>query len=136
MALTPINVVAGIIFNEDKSMVLLSLRKPDQHQGNCWEFPGGKVEPLEALEKALSRELNEELGIHVSECAAFCQIEHEYTDKAVKLHFWQVTQFSGVPVGRESQQLKWVALNDLAMLTFPDANKPVVVKLMQTILNT
>ncbi len=121
-----IDVVAGIIFNESGTQILLSLRKPEQHQGNCWEFPGGKMEPSESQQQALVRELNEELGINVLQCAPFTEIEHDYKDKKVRLFFWQVSQFSGNPVGREAQQLAWFNLNELTELEFPAANKPVV----------
>jgi len=124
-----IDVVAGIIFNPEKNQVLLSLRKPDQHQGNRWEFPGGKVEISENPEQALQRELIEELGIHVTASKPFCQIEHCYPDKSVRLHFWQVDNFDGTPVGRENQQLRWFNIAALATLDFPQANQPVVDRL-------
>ena len=130
MPLATINVVAGIIFNNDKTQVLLTLRKPEQHQGNCWEFPGGKIEPEENTEQALVRELDEELGIKVTDCRPYCQIEHEYVDKVVRLQFWQVTAFDGIPLGRENQQFDWFALNELKQLKFPEANVPVVNKLL------
>lgn len=126
-----IEVVAGIIFNADQTQVLLSLRKPDQHQGNRWEFPGGKIEASESIEQALSRELFEELGIKTTAVHAFCQIEHEYADKAVRLHFWCVNHFTGEPVGRENQQLKWFEIATLGELDFPEANKPVVKQLLE-----
>jgi len=131
MSLAPINVVAGVIFSDDQSQVLLTLRKPEQHQGNCWEFPGGKIEASESIEQALVRELDEELGIQVTDTAPYCQIEHEYSDKAVRLHFWQVRAFDGTPHGRENQQLDWFALNELSGLSFPEANLPVVAKLLE-----
>lgn len=126
-----IDVVAGIIFNHDKSQVLLALRKPEQHQGNRWEFPGGKVEASEELEPALHRELIEELGIRVEACKPFCQIEHTYSDKAVRLHFWQVDAFSGDARGRENQKLQWFDMTELAALDFPEANMPVVTQLLE-----
>jgi len=108
---------------------MLSL-EPEQHQGNCWEFPGGKIEASESIEQALKRELDEELGIQVIDCTPYCQIEHEYADKAVRLHFWQVTAFGGIPHGREHQQLDWFAVEELGGLSFPEANSPVVARLM------
>jgi len=131
MSVTLIDVVAGIIFSEDKKRILLAFRKPDQHQGNCWEFPGGKIEKSEETRQALLRELDEELGIEVTDCEPYCQIEHEYSDKAVRLHFWRVTSFNGVPRGRENQQLEWFSFDQIGDLTFPAANKPVVAKLLR-----
>lgn len=110
--------------------MLLALRKPEQHQGNRWEFPGGKIEPPENSEHALSRELEEELGIRVTAAESFCKIEHRYEDKAVRLHFWQVSAFEGEPEGRENQLLRWVDIAKLRELEFPEANKQVVMRLL------
>lgn len=128
-----VDVVAGIIYNPAKTQLLLTLRKPEQHQGNCWEFPGGKIEPNETIGSALKRELNEELGITTLTSNPYCQIEHRYADKAVRLHFWQVTRFEGEPVGRENQALRWVSFKELASLRFPDANQPVVERLLASV---
>ncbi len=126
-----IDVVAGIIYNPSKTALLLALRKPEQHQGNCWEFPGGKIEANETIAHALHRELREELGISTVHVNPYCKIEHRYVDKAVRLHFWQVMEFTGAPVGRENQQLRWVLIEELSELSFPEANKPVVARLLQ-----
>ena len=130
MSKPAIHVVAGIIFSADRSSVLLSLRKPDQHQGNCWEFPGGKIEPEESMEDALARELFEELNISPTHSEFYCDIAHDYTDKKVHLHFFRVTSFSGEPRGRENQQVQWFPLQAIAQLEFPEGNKPVLAQLL------
>lgn len=121
-----IEVVAGIIFNPARTHVLLALRKPEQHQGDRWEFPGGKIEAGEGLSAALARELLEEVGIDVKESEPRTIIEHSYPDKRVRLHFWDVTSFEGTPSGEEGQQLQWVELAKLGELKFPDANQAIV----------
>ena len=121
-----VEVVAGVIFNASGTEVLVALRKPEQHQGDRWEFPGGKLEPGESIAVGLARELSEEIGIDVVSCEARTTIEHNYTDKQVCLYFWDVTEFSGVPEGREGQELRWVALSKLNELRFPDANQSIV----------
>ena len=50
--------------------VLMSRRRADQAMPLLWEFPGGKVEPGEAPEAALAREVREELGLRASPSAA------------------------------------------------------------------
>lgn len=121
-----IDVVAGIIFNDDASEVLLSYRSAAQHQGERWEFPGGKMEAGETVPMALTRELQEELGITVSDVEPFQRIEHQYPDKHVVLHFCKVTGFSGVPSGKEQQQIAWVPIQQLGDYRFPDANQVIV----------
>ncbi len=125
-----IEVVAGVIFDASRERVLLSLRKPDQHQGGLWEFPGGKLEAGEGVVPALARELDEELGIAVLETAERCSLEHAYPDKIVRLRVLDVLAFSGEPRGREGQELRWVAVQELAEVAFPAANAPIVESLL------
>jgi 8-oxo-dGTP diphosphatase len=121
-----VEVVAGVIFNPTRTDVLVTLRKPEQHQGDRWEFPGGKLEPGESIETGLARELSEEIGIEVISSEARATIEHNYPDKQVCLHFRNVTRFAGVPEAREGQQLRWVAVTTLNTLRFPEANQSIV----------
>ena len=122
--------VAGVIFDASGTSVLLALRKPDQHQGGLWEFPGGKMEPGEDQLGALARELREEIGIEVGETAPRCVLEHAYPDKTVRLHVHDVLGFAGEPEGREGQELRWVGLGGLAGMDFPAANAEIVAGLV------
>ena len=98
-------------------------------QGGLWEFPGGKVEVDETIQQALVRELKEELDI-IAECfEPLVVIEHDYGDKIVRLDVWLVTQFDGVPVGCEGQQVKWSTIDELTRYEFPAANKKIIEKI-------
>lgn len=59
--------VAAAVIRGPESSVLIAKRPLDKHQGGLWEFPGGKVEDGEGVESALARELQEELGIEVTQ---------------------------------------------------------------------
>ncbi|KAF0808945.1 hypothetical protein A167_02290 [Alcanivorax sp. S71-1-4] len=118
-------VVAAIIRGAD-GRILLSQRPAHKHKGGCWEFPGGKVEAGEALDAALARELEEELGLRVSACQPFMTIEHHYPELSVRLCFREVTAFEGEAVGREGQPVAWFPPEALSSLGFPEANEPVV----------
>ena len=125
-----VDVVAAVIFDDTREQVLLSLRKPEQHQGDCWEFPGGKIEAGEMLEEALSRELKEELDIVPETSRERRTVIHDYPEKTVRLHFRDVYRYRGVPRGLEAQVLRWVPIRELAGLPFPDANQIIVDELM------
>lgn len=120
-----IHVAVGVICN-GAGQVLIALRAGHQHQGNLWEFPGGKVEEGESCHNALVRELKEELGIDVQESRPLIQIEHHYTDKSVLLDVHRVTRFRGSAYGREGQPLRWVSPQDFNEYDFPEANKPIL----------
>jgi 8-oxo-dGTP diphosphatase len=125
-----IEVAVGVLLSEDKK-VLTSWRQAHQHQGGLWEFPGGKREPEETLFEALKREIHEEIGVEVVEAEPFVRIDHDYGDKQVSLDVWMVSQFNGEPSGREGQDLRWQAINELEADQFPAANVAIITALQQ-----
>lgn len=120
-----VHVVVGVVLNAN-SEVLISLRAVDSHQGGLWEFPGGKIEPQEPVQKALKREFEEELGLTVLDSSPFIKIEHHYSDKSVLLHVWKILRFSGTPQGKEGQAIEWRALDKLRLSDFPRANERII----------
>ena len=125
-----VHVAAAVIRRAD-GHILLAKRADQQHQGGLWEFPGGKVEAGETVPQALNRELQEEVAISVSQSSPLMQLEYAYPEKTVLLDIWLVTEFSGEPHGREGQPLRWVAIDELSSIEFPDANQPIVERLLQ-----
>ncbi|WP_166364389.1 Nudix family hydrolase [Pseudomonas akapageensis] len=120
-----VHVAAAVIRGQD-GRILIARRADTQHQGGLWEFPGGKVEDGEAVELALARELNEELGIVVTSARPLIKVRHDYPDKQVLLDVWEVSSFTGEPHGAEGQPLAWVTARELPNYDFPEANKPIV----------
>ncbi|WP_369958792.1 Nudix family hydrolase [Pseudomonas benzenivorans] len=118
--------VAAAVIRAADGRVLLARRGEDQHQGGLWEFPGGKVEAGEAVQTALARELEEELGIRPTAARPLIQVRHDYPDKQVLLDVWEVSAFAGEPHGAEGQPLAWVAPRQLDDYEFPAANRPIV----------
>jgi 8-oxo-dGTP diphosphatase len=121
-----VHIVAAIIFNADKSQLYITKRPEHLHKGGFWEFPGGKVEMGESAEQAIIRELNEEIGIIVTTQQPFEQFDYDYPDKSLHFDFICVTEFDLVPYGREGQQGKWVTIGELNNYPFPEANRPIV----------
>jgi len=125
-------VVCAIIVNE-ADQVLVALRAPHQDYGGFWEFPGGKCEPGEALQDALTRELREELAIEVQAAEPWMIIDHEYELYFVTLHIWRVLRYEGEPSGCEGQWVQWMNREALKTLQFPEANQPIVEALSVTL---
>ena len=124
-----VHVAVGVIINQQKQ-ILLAKRHEHLHQGGKWEFPGGKVEQNETVTQALIRELKEEVSLNVNSSFAFMDISHDYPDKHVLLDIHLVTDFDGLAIGAEGQQIAWVDIQSLADYDFPEANKPILDKLL------
>ncbi|MEN3157609.1 8-oxo-dGTP diphosphatase MutT [Alkalimonas sp. NCh-2] len=124
-----LHVAVGVITRQGR--VLLSHRASHQHQGDKWEFPGGKLEPGESTLAALKRELFEELSIELHQAKPLMEVHHQYPERDVLLDIWLVESFSGEPKGMEGQQVAWFAVSELAALRFPDANLPIVERVRQ-----
>ncbi|WP_052538117.1 8-oxo-dGTP diphosphatase MutT [Candidatus Photodesmus blepharus] len=116
------HVVAAIILNRTKSKIFITKRFKNLHKGGYWEFPGGKIEVGENPEKALVRELNEEVGIVVKKFSYFGGLFHCYLDRRLQLDFFVVYRFDNYPFGKEGQEGRWVKINELENYQFPEAN--------------
>ena len=124
-----LTVAVGILIDKG-GRVLVTRRKTGTHQGGLWEFPGGKVEPSETIDEALSRELQEELGVSVEAAEPYMVIDHDYGDKQVKLDVYRVTRWQGEARGLEGQPLAWKLPVELVGWPFPAANTPILERLL------
>ncbi len=120
-----LHVAVAIIKNPNQE-VLVALRPPGSHQGNLWEFPGGKLESGETVFSALQREVHEEIGLRVRKAYPFIKIQHDYGDKRVLLDVWQVTEFDGEATGHEGQKIQWLPPADMNYRQFPKANHRII----------
>ena len=122
-----VSVSVGVIKRNDE--VFLGWRNATQHQGELWEFPGGKVDAGETPLMSLKRELKEEIGITIDDLTSvqpMLLIEHQYSDKSVRLHVFLVEEFRGDAHGAEGQKTAWVPINQLECLDFPEANQRII----------
>ena len=120
-----LHVVAAVIRN-NAGEILIAKRPLKLHQGGLWEFPGGKVEEGEDVQQALVRELKEELAIDVKQFRPLIRIPYDYPDRKVLLDIWSVSSFTGVAIGVEGQEIRWVGSDELGEFQFPAANASIV----------
>jgi 8-oxo-dGTP diphosphatase len=123
-----VHVVAGVI-RDVRGRILLARRTEGRDLAGLWEFPGGKVEPDETPDAALSRELREELGIEAIAGKPVLCVPLDSPGKPLLLDVREVA-FTGTPRGLEGQALAWVPLHKLPDYPMPPADVPVVALLL------
>ena len=124
-------VVAVALVDRD-NRILIAQRPEGKQLAGYWEFPGGKIDAGERPETSLIRELNEELGITVSEdcLAPLTFASHAYEDFHLLMPLYVCRKWQGMVQGRENQQLKWVRARDLREYKLPPADIPLIAPLV------
>ena len=74
--------------------------------------PGGHVDQGESIEKALNRELIEELGIVPSSCSYVCSLIHQSQEQQ-KVHYFAINSWSGNIENHEAESLLWIPVNEI-----------------------
>jgi 8-oxo-dGTP diphosphatase len=116
-------VVAAILQFEGN--ILICRRRADQPHALKWEFPGGKIEPGESPEAALSRELREELGIEARANRELTRYEFSYPGKKpILLIFFEVTQWQGEIRNLIFDAITWESPETLHTFDFLEGDRP------------
>jgi mutator protein MutT len=117
MALT--NVIAAVVQRDEK--YLICQRPAHKRHGSLWEFPGGKLEAGEASLEAARRELAEELGVKTLAVGpslfAIADPGSEFMIDFVP------TVIDGEPQCLEHLDLKWMSLEELALLPLAPSDR-------------
>jgi 8-oxo-dGTP diphosphatase len=123
-------VTAGVIRQGEK--LLVCQRKAGSPFALKWEFPGGKLEPGESPEGCLQRELREELGIEATVGPEIFRTDFRYPNGfAVRLLFFRVDDFRGIPENLAFEQIAWVDLAELSQYDFLEADQSFIQRMQQ-----
>lgn len=118
--------VAAAVIERADGMFLMARRPEGKAYAGWWEFPGGKVEPGETAHDALVREIEEELGLKVTEAWPWLVRSFEYPHAHVRLNFFRVTGWEGEPHPHEGQALAWTHAEAPELDPILPANGPIL----------
>ena len=105
-----IEVVAAIISKKDK---IFATQRGYGEWKDWWEFPGGKMEAGETPEKALKREIHEELSTEISVDEFLCTVEYDYPIFHLTMHCYLCSLLTETLHLNEHEAAKWLSINNL-----------------------
>jgi A/G-specific adenine glycosylase len=128
-----VEVGVGVLvdFDQHPWHVLITRRPETAVLAGYWEFPGGKREPDETIEACVIREFYEEVGLRVRLIQPLAPIEHTYPHAVVLLSPFICRFVSGEVRYAGVVEHKWVPVNLLTQVRFPEANAPIVDEIIQ-----
>ena len=131
---TFILVVAAAIF-DGAGHLLLQQALPHKRHAGQWEFPGGKVEPIENPRFALCREVREELNVELDETTlepvGFAEEGATEGRSTLVLLLYRCSRWSGEPEACEGQGWGWFAPSEAGSLPMPDMDRALLGALMR-----
>lgn len=107
----------------------MSRRRADQAMPLAWEFPGGKVEPGEAPEAALAREIVEEVGCEVEVGRIDDVVFHAYPAFDLVMLVYACRVLRGEPRPVAVAEIAWVTPAELPTLDLLPADLPLARRL-------
>lgn len=121
-----IEVVAGIIFYKDR--ILCCQRKTNKYPylSEKWEFPGGKLEEGETREKALIREIDEELEMEIKDLKFALTVVHQYEDFQLTMHTYFAYSQKPKMKLNDHKDTVWATLEELDKFDWAAADIPIV----------
>ncbi|MGN7949192.1 (deoxy)nucleoside triphosphate pyrophosphohydrolase [Microbacterium sp. 22215] len=119
-----LEVVGAVIVRH--GLVLAAQRGPTKRLGGQWEFPGGKVEPGEAPDAALEREISEELGCGITVGEKITTTRHTYDFGVIELTTFYAELAAGEPRATEHAEVRWISPDDLSDLRWAEADLPTI----------
>lgn len=121
---------------ERDGRVLVARRPPHKLLPLKWEFPGGKVEPGEAPEAALAREVLEELGCTVHAASFVARSEDPSRPLVLDAYRCALVDGEPRPDARDGTHdaVRWIDREELAALAARRALAPLDVPLAEAFL--
>ena len=127
-----VNVVAALIINQDK--VFATQRGYGEFKDG-WEFPGGKIEPGETPEKAIKREIQEELATEIRVEQPLTTVEYDYPTFHLSMQCFLCKVEQGKLTLLEHEAARWLSYDELDDVNWLPADRVVVRELREYLAN-
>ena len=118
-----INVVAAII--RDGNRVFATQRGYGDYKDG-WEFPGGKIETGETPQKALVREIKEELDTEIVVGDLLTIIEYDYPTFHLSMQCFWCQIVEGTLVLKEHEAARWLDLESVDSVDWLPADQTII----------
>lgn len=117
--------VVGAMLQNEEGRILAVLRPIGKKLGNCWEFPGGKVEEGESKEAAIIREIREELDcdVVVKECVG--ESSEDYGEGIITLSIFRCEMKNDITI-KEHDAYVWIKVENAMSLVWTPVDLPIL----------
>ena len=123
-----IRVVAAIIMDHGK--VFATQRGYGEFKDG-WEFPGGKIEPDEAPDEAVIREIKEELDTEIEVIELLDTVEYDYPKFHLSMDCFVCHIKSGNLVLKEHEAAAWLTKDTLDSVDWLPADQGLIPKIRE-----
>jgi A/G-specific adenine glycosylase len=119
------HVAVGIVRKDDR--ILIAKRPKHLILGNLWEFPGGRKNVHESLEKSCVRNIEKDTKIKTKILHPLFSFKHYFSHYGMTLHFFIARYVSGKT--ESGQPIRWVKMDALEKFAFSTAHKKAIEKI-------
>ena len=118
-----INVVAAVILDQDR---IFATQRGYGDWKDYWEFPGGKIEEGETPERALCREIREELDTVITVGDKLTTVEYDYPAFHLSMDCFIAKIIEGDLVLKEHEAARWLRKDELDTVNWLPADQVII----------